>query len=430
MHFNTKVTRSEAENSWPEFISWIGFSTLSDSLKRKHASLEEWSAFRDITPRLFSIELGLAKTLKRWRSTRKLSFPNTREMYDALEFVGLCISLRRQITARQAEIFRARVISEIMPSGRLCHLDHEFRIAQNLIDHGWNITHFGFCGDPGPDFIAQRGTTTIEVEGKCLSPEIGLGISYEYAARLLTRINRDLRGKNPGCLTKIKIELMGDFQEAAKIDQVRSHVIESYTDGKDFASASLQISVELSSLKDFLAEYPDVQSETWLQSTFDALRTREGDYGYFLRRDNELIFCNLIPTRPSRQAKNIFKLISRTCERQLSGSRPSVLWLHLQGLDPKRIDNDLNNSPDIMVRMAQHAFGNLERNHLTAIVFSSDADIKIGRIPHLGKTARVSTAAGKVRGFDNPNCKFGEMPIFTASQFGHIPLRTRLPRFT
>ena len=86
-------------------------------------------------------------------------------------------------------MFRRRVISEILPNGRLCNLDHEFRTAQSLVGFGWNITHFGFCGEPGPDFIAERGAIEVEVESKCLSPEIGLGVSYEFAARLMARLS-------------------------------------------------------------------------------------------------------------------------------------------------------------------------------------------------------------------------------------------------
>jgi hypothetical protein len=423
MHFSSKFTRLDAESSWPEFVRWIGFSTLSDALRRKHASLEEWSAFRDVTPRLFSIEVGLAKILKRWRSTRKISFPNEKSTYDALEFVGCCTTVRHQISIKEAEQFRRRIISEILPSGRLCHLDHEFRIAQNLVNNGWKINRFGFCGDPGPDFIAQRGERTIEVEGKCLSPEIGLGVSYEYAARLLTRINRELHGQNQGHLTKIKIELCGDFHEASKIEAVRQHVIESYVRSEGFMSDNLRITVELSSLQDFLDKFPNVQSDDWLHDTFKALRTREGDYGYFLRRDNELIFCNLVPTRPNRQMKNVLKLISKTCERQFSGSLPSVLWLHLQGLDPNKIDDDLNRTPDFMIRMAQHVFGNSKRDHLAAIAFSSDSDIDVGRTPVFNKSVRMATAAGKVRGFDNGNCKFGQIPIFSTTSFGPLSRR-------
>ena len=60
-------------------------------------------------------------------------------------------------------------------------------------------------------------------------------------------------------------------------------------------SDNLRITVELSSLQDFLDKFPNVQSDDWLHDTFKALRTREGDYGYFLRRDNELIFCHCCP---------------------------------------------------------------------------------------------------------------------------------------
>ena len=425
MHFPTKFTRTDAENSWAEFVSWVGFSTLSEILRRKNASLDEWSAFRQMTPKLFSIEIGLTKIMKRWRSTRKLSFPKEASTYDALEFVSLCIATKHQISSKEAQTFRRRVISEMLPSGRLCHLDHEFRIAQNLIDHGWQINRFGLCGEPGPDFVAQRRDRIIEVEGKCLSPEIGLGISYEYAARLLTRVNRDLIGQNDGCLTAIRVELIGDFHEAGKMDEVRKRVIDSYMNHMPFTSENLRISIEVSGLNEFLSKFPEVDSDSWLEDAFSALRTREGDYGYFLRRDNELIFCNLIPTRPNRQVKNVLKLISRTCERQFSTTHPSVLWLHLQGLDPKRVDDDISSMPDFLVRMAQHAFSNSRRNHLAAIMFSSDSDVELGRAPLLRTSARAVVAAGKVRGFDNPYCRFGQFPIFTPTLLGSVPIRAK-----
>jgi hypothetical protein len=423
MHFERQFTRSDAERSWPEFVSWIGFSELSEILRRKHASLEEWSAFREMTPKLFSIEIGLANILKRWTSIRKISFPKEKAMYDALEFVGLCIATKNQIHAKQAGLFRRRVISEMLPSGRLCYLDHEFRIAQNLINHGWNIDRHGFCGDSGPDFVARRTGCTIEVEGKCLSPEIGLGISYEYAARLLTRINRELRGQNQDRLTTIRVELCGEFHEAAKIEIVKEHIIDCYIGAQGLKSDNLQISVELSSLRDFLNRFPNVQDENWLWTTFSALRTRKGDYGYFMRRDNELIFVNLIPTRPNRQTKNVLKLVSKTCDRQFSGAHPSVLWLHLQGLDAGQVGDG---TPDFFATIARHAFRSSKRDHVAAIAFSSDTDIDLGWTPTQGRNTRVATAIGKVRGFDNPDCRFGQVPIFSATSFGYVPLRGAL----
>ncbi len=132
----TKFTRSNAEHSWKEFVEWIGFSTLLEALERKHKSLDDWAALQAIAPQLFSIEYGLASTLRKWRSTRKLWYPKDKPVYDAYSFVGACIELKHQLTADQARIFRRRVISEILPNGRLCHLDHEFRSAQNLLHFG------------------------------------------------------------------------------------------------------------------------------------------------------------------------------------------------------------------------------------------------------------------------------------------------------
>lgn len=423
MHLSRKLTRTDAERNWSEFVGWVGFSTLVDALKRKHSSLEEWSAFREMKPRLFSIEIGLQKILTRWRTIRKLSFPSDNSTYDAVSFASLCMEVKRQASEKDAERFRRRVISEILPSGRLCHLDHEFRIAQSLGENNWAIERSGFFGAEGADFVARRNGIKIEVEGKCLSPEIGLGVSYEYAARLMTRICRELRGQYPGHLTKIRIELSGEFHEPSKLEYVRKSVVESYTRKNDFISEELKIYIELRGLHEFLSRFPDVHSDDWLSTTFAALRTRPGDYGYYSRQQNELIFLNLVPSRPNRQMKKVLKLVSETCTRQFSKSCPSALWLHLQGLDPNSISANPEDAPGFMVSVAQHAFSNVDRDHLTAIAFSTDSTVNISRSPEEFNNARIVAAAGKVRGFDNPNCRFGAIPIFSSSIFGHRLLR-------
>ena len=212
MKLPTEFTRTSAENSWKEFIEWIGFSTLRESLNRKHKSLEDWAAFKDMAPRLFSIEYGLQSVLRKWRSTRKLWYPKEKPVYDAYAFVSSCIEIKKHLTHEQARVFRRGIISEILPNGRLCHLDHEFRTAQSLTEFGWNITHFGFCGDPGPDFVAKRGEIEVEIESKCLSPEIGLGVSYDFAARLMARLNRELQSRHTNSFTTIRIKSNGSSQ--------------------------------------------------------------------------------------------------------------------------------------------------------------------------------------------------------------------------
>jgi hypothetical protein len=414
----SEFTRTSAESTWKEFIGWIGFSTLTEALDRKHKSLDDWAAFKDISPRLFSIEYGLATALRRWRATRKLWYPKEKPLYDAYSFVGSCIQVKRQLSDEQARIFRRRVISELLPNGRLCHLDHEFRTAQNLTEFGWNMVHFGFCGDPGCGFVAERGGIEIEVESKCLSPEIGLGISYEFAARLMSRLKRELQPRYPLCLTTLRIEILGQPQEAGGIDGIKHRILESYERLQVFDTEALRIKAETGSLNEFFGRFPNFQSDEWLQTTFKSIRTREGDYGYFICHDEELIFCNLIPARPNQQAKKIMKLVSATCERQFTKRRPALLWLHLQGLDPSRIDDDPDWAEDFFEMLARHAFLNERRNHVASMVFTSDSNLEHRQLNYLDKDRRRVNAAGHLKGYDNQRCRFAPIhilaPIFSA----------------
>jgi hypothetical protein len=413
LEITASFTRSSAENSWKEFIEWIGFSVFLDALERKQKSLDDWGVFKEIAPRLFSIEYGLNSALRKWRSTRKLWYPKSKPIYDAYSFVTACIQVKKQLSEDQARIFRRRVISEILPNGRLCHLDHEFRTAQNLLKFGWTITHFGFCGDPGPDFIAQRRGVEVEIESKCLSPEIGLGASYEFAARLMARLSRELRSKHPLCLTKIRIELPGQVEPTGGVDSIKRQVLESYNKIEGFNSEALNVSIETSSLQEFFDRFPNVQSDEWLHTTFNALRTREGDYGYFIRRNEEIIFCNLIPMRPNQQAKKIMKLVSTTCERQFSKQRPALLWLHLQGLESRQINNDPDWTARTLAKLARHAFENERRDHLASLVFTNDTELDHQRVEYRGKDRRQADAVGRVRGYDNNRCRFGQVQILS-----------------
>lgn len=407
---SSKFNRSDAEANWSEFLSWIGFSVLVDALDRKSASMEDWSSFQRVAPKLFSIELGLAKILKSWRSTKKLWFPKEKSKFDAHSFVASCMQIKRQLDENRSHQFRRRIISELLPSGRLCHLDHEFRLALNLIKHGWLITQYGFCGDPGPDFVAQRGRDEIEMEGKCLSPEIGLCVSYEFATRLFARLSRELKGLYANKFVTIRIEISGELRDP---DKARDQILRSYEMGEGVVSDAIKVSVSFGSLVEFISQFPNTSSDTWLDDVFSKHRTREGDYGYIIRRDRELIFFNLVPLKANKQTKNILKLISTTCERQFSGNRPALLWLHFQALDARRVDSEPDGVDALFERLARHAFRNEKRNHLCALACSSDSDIEIEPLRWEGRDVRAVASSGKVRGFDNMRCKFGQVPIFT-----------------
>ena len=239
----------------------------------------------------------------------------------------------------------------------------------------------------------------------------GLGTSYEFSARLMSRFSRELQARNPLCLTTIRIELPGQTQEAGGVDAIKRRVLESYGRMDRLDSDALRVKIETSPLEEFFARFPNTQSDQWLQNTFSEMRTREGDYGYFIRRSDELVFCNLIPMRPNQQAKKIMKLVSTTCERQFSKQRPALLWLHLQGLEPNQIENDPKLAESFLRKLARHAFTNDRRSHVSSLVFTSDSDLDHQHASYLGKDRRRVKAIGHMKGYDNPRCRFGQVHI-------------------
>ena len=236
----------------------------------------------------------------------------------------------------------------------------------------------------------------------------------------MSRLSRELRPRNPRCLTILRIELPGQSQDAGGVEAIKRHVLESYDRMENFRSEALRVDVETSSLDEFFSRFPNVQGDTWLQTTFKSIRTREGDYGYFVRRSEELVFCNLIPMRPNQQAKKIMRLISTTCERQFSKRRPALLWLHLQGLEPSQIDSAPNWADSYFKMLARHAFTNDRRNHVSSLVFTSDSDLDHQHVNFRGKGRRQVSGAGRLRGYDNQRCRFGSVHIL-APRFSSDP---------
>ncbi len=228
----------------------------------------------------------------------------------------------------------------------------------------------------------------------------------------MARLSRDLPSQYPNCFTTVRINVLSVDNLPGGIDALKNLVITSYLRHEEFVSNAVTIHIEQRPLEDFLTKFPDFKADNWLASTFAEIRTRPGDYGYFIRRESEIIFCNLVPLRPNQQAKKIMKLISSTCERQFSKQRPALLWLHLQGLRHGQIEGDLEDSSGFFRRFARHAFASERRSHLTSVMFSGDSAIEHQRIFLAGKTPRHVEASGRVQGYDNHRCRFGTIHVF------------------
>jgi hypothetical protein len=189
--------------------------------------------------------------------------------------------------------------------------------------------------------------------------------------------------------------------------------MESYAENKDVTTSDVSIKISMSPLQDFVKRFGLFTNDR-VPDVFQQLRRKHGDFGLFIGDQHEVVFCNLIPLRTSKQAKRIMRLIGDTCARQFSGTRPSVLWLHLQGLDPEPLKEPAKAGGTLAAldHIARYAFKNPARNYLVSLILSSDTETTPERHVWFGQPARGVASTGYVKGFDNPWSRFDAAPVF------------------
>jgi hypothetical protein len=395
------VGKSNLERSWKEFIGWIGFSELVKSIARKELSINQTS-MRLIAKDIFSIEIGLSRIVRRWSTFRKLLYPKDSSVYNAYSFVQTCMSLKKELSEADADRLRNRVVGNLLPSGRLADIDLELQIWRSLRPGANYISHFGILGQPGPDFIISGGGFDIEIEGKCISPETGMPLSYGLVSSLLTATSDCLKGRYPGQFVSVEAEVKNTHSNLRSVQEFKNQIEETYNTGREIITPELTTKIEFRSLAEVTAEFGPVRDNT--RSIFGKHRRQYGDFGLFTGGDLECVFLNLIPLAPQKTLKKMMTIISEAGE-QFSRTRPAILWLHLLGMPDSQSDSEDGDIIDLFDRLLDHAF-KPKRDHISIVVFSSDMRL-IDR-KALGKSKFVRAADGKThkRFYANPVARF------------------------
>jgi hypothetical protein len=409
------VNKSDLERSWQEFIGWINFSELVRALERKATSIDQTS-LRIISQSIFSIEIGLSKIIRRWSTLRKLSYPKDSSFYNAYSFVQTCMALKRALPAKESEQLKRRVISGLLPSGRLADLDLELQIWRSLSRAPESIVHFGVLGEPGPDFLVSSGGFDIEIEGKCISPETGMPLSYGLVSSLMQQVSGNLRGRYPGQFVTIEAEVKDTHPTSRAARVFRTQIEQTYNRGLEVVSPELITKISFRSLDEIIAEFGPIGDNS--SAVFGKYRRQYGDFGLFTGDQNECVFLNLVPLAPSKTLKKMMRIISDAGE-QFSKTRPAILWLHLLALPASQSQSDDEGMLDMFDRLLDHAFGP-RRSHISIVVFSSDMHLTNRKAMGASKEFRAADGKNHRRFYANPNAKF------SLTQSGNSP-STLLP---
>lgn len=393
--------KTDLELSWREFISWLGFQALSKSLTRKAASIDQTS-LRILSQSIFSIEIGLTKIVKRWSILRKLLYPQESSIYNAYSFVQSCMMLKRSLPAKEAEQLKRRVLSGLLPNGRLADIDLELRIWRPLSRKPNSIVHFGVLGEAGPDFLVSGNGIDIEIEGKCISPETGMPLSYSLISPLMKGFGARLQGRYPGKFVTIEAEVRDTHPTGRAVPAFRTQIEHTYKTGQATVTPELTTKISFRSLSEVTAEFGPIEANS--SKLFGKYRRQFGDFGFFTGNESEAVFLNIIPLSPRNTLKKMMRIISEASE-QFSKTRPAILWLHLLGMPDHQSEGDDEGMLDMLDRLLDHAFSH-KRDYISIVVFSSDTRLIDRRA--FGKSKLIRTADGKnhKRFYANPNARF------------------------
>jgi hypothetical protein len=395
------VIKSDIEQSWKEFVRWIGFSELSIFLKRKAASIDQTS-LRIISESIFSIEIGLLKIFKRWSAIKKPIYPKDSNIYSAYSFVLDCMALKRTLSPREAEQLRSRVVGGLLPSGRLADLDLELQIWRSLSSAPETISHFGVLGEPGPDFLVSGSKFDIEIEGKCISPETGMPLSYGLVSSLMKGVSGHLSGRYPGQFVTIEAEVTDTHSTGRAIPTLKGQIQQTYKSALDITTPELTTKISFRSLNEVVREFGPIQDNS--SRVFGKYRRQYGDFGLFTGDQNECVFLNIIPLAPRKTLKKMMRIISEA-GNQFSKTRPAILWLHLLGMPDWQSEANDEEMLEILNSLLDHAFSR-NRDHISMVIFSSDMRAVDRRA--FGETKFIRAIDGKnhKRVYANPNARF------------------------
>jgi hypothetical protein len=337
---------------------------------------------------------------------RRLLYPKDSSIYNAYSFVQTCIALKKELSEIETESLRKRVIGNLLPSGRLADIDLELQIWRSLGRGSGKLSHFGILGAPGPDFIFSSGGLDIEIEGKCISPETGMPLSYGLVSSLLNATSDHLKGRYPGQFVSIEAEVKNTHSNLRSVEGFKSQIEETYATGQRIITPELMTRIEFRPLAQVTAEFGPLNDN--LQKVFGKYRRQYGDFGLFTGNQSECVFLNLVPLAPRRTLKKMMKIISEAGE-QFSKTRPAILWLHLLGMPDTQSISENEDMVDMFDRLLGHAFS-LKRDHISIVIFSSDMRLIDRKAFGYSKFIRAADGTNHKRFYANPHARFPLTP--------------------
>jgi hypothetical protein len=321
MRYRPISTPAAISKDLNEFVELVGEPTLLRLLWNLGQGLNNKGYVTPLDDTRFSLELQLLNLMHyRDKKTRLIaSFP--KDIHEAVDFiVGIGQSIPH-LSARARNKLRGQIIGGIKTNS-LRPLQHEFRVAGKLSDLGWDVQFDDLEDLATYDFLATRDGAEFVVEAKSTPVFSGRPLLLPDAEKLFDVVRKKLDGSTEK--TKIPIlNLTVKDRLSVKREALLALVAACSEASRTKSDQEIGDDITIQ----FGGEAPDASHEE-LRVAANIDWIKSGVLMYVPVASPKVI-VRLRSEKPDKFEENIAATISECCRKQLTGSKPSVIWVHI-----------------------------------------------------------------------------------------------------
>ncbi|MGO9592983.1 MAG: hypothetical protein ACLQFF_12570 [Steroidobacteraceae bacterium] len=403
MRYRPFTNLTDFSHDLATFVTFIGGAEYGRRLHRLGKGLNHKGYVTPVDDLRFSLELELLNLeLLRRRSVGGNLPWYPERLHEAAEFVmGVGEAIPHLSTAAKNKL-RGQIIGGLKTNG-LRSLQHEMRIAVALSRRDCDVRFADLEGLGSFDFLAHRDAVEFEVEGKSLPIFSGYPIQPQDAEKLFI----ELRRKFGGWSDRTRIPIL-NITIDGKLPANRDDHLRLIAACNDAVAKQGDTKVEHHTAVHFVGTIPDGPEKPIRDVTHrDAFSN--GIAVYFLPSHPKVI-VRLRSVKKSRFARNMVLAISDAAKRQLTGSRPGIIWTHIDYID-KALFASLAYSakrPSLFDSIANAVFNSANRRHVIQVVFSG--------APHFSKDSNHGRSSFETVIYNAPDNKFGGPMFFSGGR--------------
>jgi hypothetical protein len=402
MRYRPASTPVELSKDLGEFVELVGENVLLRSLWRLGRGLRNKGYVTALDDIRFSLELQLLNLmLCRDKNSGQIT-SIAKGVHEAVDFItGIGQSI--PYLSPKAKIkLRGQIIGGIKTNG-LRPLQHEFRVAGKLSDLGCDV-QFADLEDLGAhDLMATKNGIEFEVEAKSTPVYSGRSLLLPDAEKFFDVVRKQFDGptdctKIPVLNLKLKNRISIKHETLLRLVAACNEVARTKSNQDIDSETSIQ----------FVGEVPDASyEELSIPTNIDWLKN--GVLAYVPVAPPKVI-VRLCSEKQDRFAENIAATVSECCKKQLSGTKPSVIWVHI----------DYIKTPDFH-SLSFASQGTSQLDHLASVIFSSPNREQLSQLifsggTYLRREGVRSWSHYDIVVYDNPNYQYPQFKLFSSQK--------------